>query len=184
MSILADGKLMILVTIATASYFSMYTVVQHLVYDSQSFSICGLGCLLFGCFPVHLFSFTVILGTVWNTNLLTLPRFSPPADRLVSVYGAAAHRDWSSVYVSRKNHSLYKGKNTDRQSKEVDYVALESGTHHHHHCSTLAVGMITFDHTPRPCTAFSISELEIPESLASMSGKVNYPWLCSAGWLP
>ena len=52
--------------------------------------------------------------TVLNPNLSTLSASpSPPADRLVSVHGAAAHRDWSSVYISGEDQSLYKGRNID-----------------------------------------------------------------------
>lgn len=51
-----------------------------------------------------------------NINLKNLLFFFTPehaVDRLVSVYGAAAYRDRSSVYIRGEDSSLYKGMSVD-----------------------------------------------------------------------
>lgn len=116
------------VTITTASYFSI-TVVHHLAYESPSFSICGLGCLSFDCFPVHLFSFKVILRTVWNTDLPTLP--SVFHLQLTGLFQFTVRllieTEARFTSVERITHYI-KVRTWTGRARKVDYVPLESDT--------------------------------------------------------
>lgn len=91
--------------------------------------ICQLACKTFWALYRFVIVFTKMDVTVLSINLHnSLCLFSPPltADRLVSVYSAAADRDRSPVYVSWKDHSLYKGRDTGWRGEEGGFVTSSS----------------------------------------------------------
>lgn len=116
------------ITFLNAQCFSACNTVINRVMTAMAENwwrshVCLLGCTFFDCFATHLLKrsstcFIVIGATVLIINLPTPSAcLSPPADRLVSVHGATAHGDWSSIYISWEDQSLYKGKTIDWHSE-------------------------------------------------------------------